>query len=88
MATGVVRLLFSLVGQDKLSAHISKSQKSLDGFANSADRAGSKSGQVFAKLNGVIEGMPGGITDLKSGFDLLGSAVGQVSQVVDTLAEG
>tara|TARA_Y100001973_G_scaffold105969_1_gene181263 strand:+ start:3389 stop:5752 length:2364 start_codon:yes stop_codon:yes gene_type:complete len=88
MATGVVRLLFSLVGQDKLSAHISKSQKSLDGFANSADRAGSKSGQVFAKLNGVIEGMPGSITDLKSGFDLLGSAVGQVSQVVDTLAEG
>ena len=88
MATGVVRLLFSLVGQDKLSAHISKSQKSLDGFANSADRAGSKSGQVFGKLNGVIEGMPGSITDLKSGFELLGSAVGQVSQVVDTLAEG
>jgi hypothetical protein len=87
MAQGVVRLLFSLVGQDKLSSAIIKNQKQLDKFANSAEKSGKKSGKAFAAVSGVIDGLPGRIADVNAAFDLLGGAVDQVVATVDGLAE-
>jgi malonyl CoA-acyl carrier protein transacylase len=89
MAQGTVRLLFSLVGQDKLSSAITTSQKSLDSFADSAEKSGGRAGKVFGKLTGIIGmEMPGKITDLKSGFDLLGGAVDKIAAAINEVAEG
>ena len=89
MAQGTVRLLFSLVGQDKLSSAITTSQKSLDSFADSAEKSGGRAGKVFGKLSGIIGlEMPGKITDLKSGFDLLGGAVDQIAAAINEVADG
>ena len=87
MAQGQVRLLFSLVGQDKLSSAIEKSRKSLDGLADASDKAGSQAGQAFGSLVGTITGLPGKLSDLNAGFELVGKAVDFVSQGVEQLAE-
>ena len=42
MAKGQVRLLFSLVGQDKLSSAIEKSRNSVDRFADTSTKAGKR----------------------------------------------
>jgi len=87
MAQGQVRLLFSLVGQDKLSSAIEKSRASLDKFADASEDAGEASAGAFAKLTGTISGIPGKLSDLNAGFDLVGKGIQLVSEAVDELAE-
>ena len=87
MAKGQVRLLFSLVGQDKLSSAIEKSRNSVDRFADTSAKAGKKSGGAFGKLTGTISGIPGRLSDLNAGFQLVGQAINMASQAIDELAE-
>jgi len=87
MAQGQARLLFSLVGQDKLSSAIEKSRASLDKFADASEDAGEASAGAFAKLTGTISGIPGKLSDLNAGFDLVGKGIQLVSEAVDELAE-
>lgn len=87
MAKGQVRLLFSLVGQDKLSSAIEKSRNSVDRFADTSTKAGKKSGGAFGKLTGTISGIPGRLSDLNAGFQLVGQAINMASQAIDELAE-
>ena len=87
MAKGVVRLLFSLVGEDKLSGAIEKSRASLEEFAGTTEKQGKKTGSAFATLEGTISGMPGKLTDLNAGFEMFGGLIDQISQGIDELAE-
>ena len=87
MARGVVRLLFSLIGEDKLSSHIAKSQRAMEDMAGSAEKQGKRSANAFGSITGVIDGIPGRLSDVKAGFDLLGDAIAAVEAGIEELAE-
>lgn len=90
--TGTVQLSLIMKGQENVRASLQSAQKGLDDTGNAAKRLGGDTDAGVGKMEGIISGLPGRITDIKSAFDLVSGAISTVTGFVqgmfDQIREG
>ena len=88
MARGDVRILFSLIGEDKLSGAIEKSQKQLDKFGKEAEDATQTGSEGFRGFIAQVKGLPGELADVNAGVELFQKALSAAKAGIDAMAMG